>query len=151
MRVRVLAELSNRRDIRQSPGVVEQMVEGDEGVRLSAAVRHLELAYSFAVLARQPSRDIPHQFAQCVRGVSEREELGRVLVDRALPRLGHDLVQVGRELGEREFPGAEFRLKANDLVPSGRVGMGRYRPGHRLLGLSRLCRCFLALSLSPRG
>jgi len=52
-----------------------------------------------------------------VRRIGEREELLRILVDRAPALHERHLVKVGRELCEGELAGAELLLEADDLVP----------------------------------
>ena len=80
--VGVLTKLPNSSDVRQPIGIVEQVMESDERVRLAAAVRHLELADGLGILARQSPRDVLDQLPQRVGGVGQREELLRILVDR---------------------------------------------------------------------
>ena len=80
---------------RQRGGVFYQMLERDERVRLAPAVVDGECAVRLVALSRQPQGDILDQFAQVVRGIGEDEELGGILVNRALTLLHHHVVQVG--------------------------------------------------------
>ena len=67
----------------QAVGIVDQVVEGDQGVGLAAAVGELQLAHGLVVLARQAQHDVPGQLAQVVGGVGEGEELAGIFVDAA--------------------------------------------------------------------
>ena len=49
--------------------------------------------------------------------IGEREELLPILVDRAAALRERHLVEIGRELREGEFAGAQLLLAADDLVP----------------------------------
>ena len=66
--VGMLPELPHGGKIGQALGIVEEVMERDEGVSLPASVRHLELTYGLGALARQTGGDIPHQLPQRVRG-----------------------------------------------------------------------------------
>ena len=113
----VLAELPHGREVGQRLGVPEQVVEGDQGVGLAAAVGQFELPYRLVALPREPSGDVLHQLAQGVGRIGEGEELLRLLVHRAtaLPE-GH-LVQVGGEFRERQRTGTQLFLEADDTGP----------------------------------
>ena len=96
----VLAELPHRGEVGQRLRVPEQVVEGDQGMGLAAAVGQLELPYRLVALPRQPPGDVPRELPQRVGRVGEREELLRLLVDRAAALPERHLVQIGGELRE---------------------------------------------------
>ena len=125
----VLPELANRSRVRQGIGRSEQVVQRNERVRLAAAVRQLQLAHGLVALPAQPRRHVLDQLPQGVGRVGQREELLRFLVHRPLAALQGHLVQVRRELGEREFAGAQFVLQRDDLVP----GSGSLPCAHTLV------------------
>ena len=127
LRADVLPELPHRRQVRQPGRVAEQVVEGDQRVRLPAAVGQLELPHRLVAPPRQPRRHVAHQLAQRVRGIRQGEELRRILVHWPPPLRLHHLVQVGRELGQRQFTRPQLVLQVDDFVP----GTGAVRPGHR--------------------
>ena len=57
----VLAELLDRRQAWQRHRVAEEVVEGDEGMGLAAAVGELELPHRLVALPCEPRRDVLHQ------------------------------------------------------------------------------------------
>ena len=113
----MLPEFAHRRQIRQCRRVAEEVVEGDEGMGLAAAVGELQLPHRLVALSREPRRDVLHELPQRKGRKGEREELLRVLVHRAAALRECHLVEVGRELREGEFAGAEFVFQADDMVP----------------------------------
>ena len=62
------------------------------------------MTHRLGVLAGDAQRDVADETAQVVGWEREREEFGRVLVDRPLAPLHDDLVKVGGEHVQREFP-----------------------------------------------
>jgi len=99
----VVDKLLDRGQVGQRRGVIGEVVEGDQRVRLAAAVRQLELAHCLVVLSRQPKHHVPRQFAQVVGGIGEGKELARVFVDAALAPPQRDVIQVGGEGGQRKL------------------------------------------------
>ena len=95
------------------------MEQRDERVRLAAAVGELELAHGLLVLARQAADDVAGQVEERRRRVRQRKELLRVFVDAPLAALQRHVVEIGRELVERELAGPEVVAQANDLMPRG--------------------------------
>ena len=125
----VLAELPHRGEIGQRLRVPEQVVEGDQGMGLAAAVSQLELPHRLVALPRQPPGDVPRELPQRVGRVGEREELLRLLVDRAAALPESHLVEIGSELREGKLAGAELFLEADDPMPGLRLVLLRYRAG----------------------
>ena len=93
------------------------MVEGDERVRLAAAVGELQLPHGLVAFAFEPNGNVLHQLAQGVGGIGEREELGGIFVDGAFAPGEGDFVEIRRELGEGELAGLELGLEADEAVP----------------------------------
>ena len=122
----VLAELPDRLQVGQSAGGAEEVVQRDQRVRLPAAVGQLQLPDRLVALAGEPERDILREFPQRVREVGQREEFRRVLVEAALSRSGHHIVEVGREFRQREFPGAQFLLEMHQFAPRRRPVLLRH-------------------------
>ena len=118
----VLPELLHRVDLGERGRVAEQVVEGDEGVGLAAAVGQLELPHRLGAPAREPLRHVLDQFAQGVGGVGQGEEARRVLVDGPPPLAEGDLVQVGGELRQGQLPAPQLALETHDLMPRLRSG-----------------------------
>ena len=96
----VLDELLDGRQVGQMLGIADQVIEGDQGVGLAAAVGQLQLAHGLVVLARQAQHHILGQLTQVEGGIGEGKELRRVLVDRPGGAHGH-VVEVGGEDAER--------------------------------------------------
>jgi hypothetical protein len=112
-----LDEFVNGGKVGQVVRVLHQMVEGDERVRLAAAIGQLELAHGLVVLVRQAQGHVAHQVAQVVRGEGQAKETFRFLVDRLLAALHQDLVKVRREHRERQVAGLQVFPKLDHFVP----------------------------------
>ncbi len=82
--------------------VVDEVVERDQRVGLPAAICQLKLPDRLLVLAGQSQHDVPRQLSDVVRGVGEREELSRVLING--PRRPHHyVIEVGSERMQSQF------------------------------------------------
>ena len=95
----MLPKLPHRRHIRQIRRLPEQVVQGDERVRLAAAVGELQLPHRLVAFPGKPHGDVLDQFPQRMGGIGEGEELRRVFVNRPLAAGQGDFVKVGGELG----------------------------------------------------
>ena len=84
---------------------------------LAAAVGQFQLPHRLVVLAGQPQHHVPRQFAQVVGRVGQGEKLARVFVQRALAALHQHFVEIGGELVERQFAGAQVVAQGDDVVP----------------------------------
>ena len=93
------------------------MTQRDQCVGLAATVGQSQLADDPVVLACQPQHHIPHQLAQIVGGEGQRKEMLRPLVDRALPALHYDLVEVGGKHVHRQFAGTQVVPQRDYFVP----------------------------------
>ena len=113
----MLAELAHRRNVRQGGGVLEQVVERNERMRLAAAVGEFQLPHGLVALATEPNGNVFRQLAERVGGIGEREELGRIFVDGALAAGEGDFVEVGGKLGKGELAGFELGLEGDEVVP----------------------------------
>ena len=96
---------------------MHEVAERDQRVRLAAAVGQLQLPDGLVVLAGQAQYHVPDQAAQVVRRERQREEFVRLLVDRPLAPLHDDLVEVGGEHVQREFPRLQVISKLDHFVP----------------------------------
>ena len=74
------------------------MMQGDQGVRLAAAVGHLQLANGLVALPCQPCGHIPGQIPKREGRVGEGEELLGVFVEGPATGPADHLVEVSGEL-----------------------------------------------------
>ncbi len=85
----VLDELVDGGQVGQVRRVADQVQQGDQRVRLAAAVGQLQLPHGLVVLAGEAVDDILGQFAEVVGREGQGEELGRLAVDLAAPVHDH--------------------------------------------------------------
>ena len=123
----VLPELLHCLDPGQRGRVAEQVVEGDEGMGLAAAVGQLELPHRLGAPSREPFRHVLDQLAQGRGGKGQGEEARGVLVDGPPALAEGDLVQVGGELRQGELAAPQLVLEAEHPMPRLRPGSGHVR------------------------
>ena len=126
LHVAVLAEFANGLEVREGVRIVEEMMEGDQGVRLAPAVGHLQLADRLVALSRQACGHIPGQVAKRKGRVGEGEELLGVFVEGPTTGPADHLVEVGGKLRQRQLAGAKLGLSATTWCQGmGAGGMDR--------------------------
>ena len=147
----VLPELLHRLDPGQGGRVAEQVVEGDEGMGLAAAVGQLELPHRLGAPPGEPFRHVLDQLAQGGGGKGQGEEARGVLVNGPPALAEGDLVQVGGELRQGELAAPQLLLEAEDPMPRLRSGGGHVRTscGSRTLD-GRFASMMRALGISYR-
>ena len=109
-------ELLHSGDFRQCLRVLAQMDQGNEGMGLAAAERHVQLANRLFRLSRQPPHHIAGKVAEFGRGIGQREEFLGVVVDRWM-LAHHHIVQIGGELFLRQFFVADIRTELDNFMP----------------------------------
>src|SRR5918996_2657239 len=109
-------ELLHGGNVGQGSRLLHQLHQGDQGVRLTPAEGHVQLAHRLLRLARQPPGHVAGEIAQAHRGIGEGEELLWVVID---PRIApeHHIVEVGRERLERELRALDVGAHAHNFVP----------------------------------
>ena len=117
LHVAVLAEFANGLEVREGVRIVEEMMEGDQGVRLAPAIGHLQLPDRLVALSCEASGHIPGQVAKREGRIGEGEKLLGVFVEGPATGPADHLVEVGGELRQRQLTGAKLGLECYDLVP----------------------------------
>ena len=113
----VRLELANRRQVGQRAGVMYQMPERDQRVRLAAAVVDGQLAVRLVAAPGQAKSHVLYQFAQIESRVGEGKERSRLLVYRPVPLLHHHVVQVGGKHRQRQLAALQIVAQLHDLMP----------------------------------
>ena len=122
-----LAELVNGGHVRQVVRIRYQVPQGDQCVRLAAAIGQLKLAHGLVVLPRHPEHHVSHQLAQVVGRERQCKEPLRVLVDGALAALHHDLVQVSGKHVQRQLAGLQVLAQRHHFMPGLPGGLCHHR------------------------
>ena len=111
------SKLLDRRQRRQRLRLVHEMVERHQSMGLASAIGQFELADGLGVLAGEAKRHVAREVPQRNGGKGKGEEPVRVLIDRPRAFLHRHVVQVGGEVGEREFARAHVLAQFRDFVP----------------------------------